>query len=98
MQDDYGDALHAATARAINERLDEGDARMTSIEGELRANTEATHAIKADTAELVELFRAFKGAVKVLNWLGKLAKPIAGIVGLGAALLGFWSALKGHIK
>lgn len=83
--------------------LRSGDERMTRIEdnaetlrAELADNTKATKAVADATSELVELFQSFKGAIKVLNWLGKLAKPMAYIVGLSTACLGFWAALKGH--
>ena len=36
-----------------------------------------------------------KGAFKVLNWVGKVAKPLAAIVMLGGACVGFWTAIKG---
>lgn len=87
----------------MRDSLRAGDERMTRIEDnaadlrdELAENTRATRAVAGNTAELVELFQSFKGAIKVLNWLGKLAKPMAYIVGLGTAMLGFWAALKGH--
>ena len=103
MQDDFGDAVTVPGALGIRARLDAGDQRMGRIEGdvaavreELAENTRATKEVASNTAELVELFQSFKGAIKVLNWFGKLAKPIAYIVGLGTALLGFWTALKGR--
>lgn len=102
MQDDFGDAVTVPGALGIRARLDAGDQRMGRIEGdvaavreELAENTRATKEVASNTAELVELFQSFKGAIKVLNWFGKLAKPMAYIVGLGTALLGFWTALKG---
>ncbi|KFJ08449.1 hypothetical protein DR66_5950 [Delftia acidovorans] len=93
MQDDYGNAITPNTARTINARLDEGDARMTRIEAELRANTEATEKVRANTAEMVEVFKAAQGAFRVLNWIGKAAKPITYIVMLGTAGIAFWKAL-----
>lgn len=103
IQDDFGNLVDPATAATIHARLDDGDVRFARVEAEQKAlrleletNTTATKAVKADTAELVELFQSFKGAIKVLNWLGKLAKPMAYIVGLGTACMGFWAALKGH--
>lgn len=103
IQDDFGNLVEPTTAATIHARLDDGDVRFSRVEAEqialrreLEVNTLATQAVKADTAELVELFQSFKGAIKVLNWLGKLAKPMAYIVGLGTACLGFWAALKGH--
>ena len=80
IQDDFGNLVDLTTAATIHARLDDGDQRLSRVEAEqialrreLEANTLATQAVKADTAELVELFQSFKGAIKVLNWLGKLA-------------------------
>lgn len=69
---------------------------MTRIEDGLAANTAATEAIRDSTAELVEVFRAMQGALKVLDWLGRLARPMSYIVALAAAGVGLWSAIKGH--
>lgn len=51
--------------------------------------------VKADTAELVELLHSVKGAFKVLDLIGRLAKPLGAIIMLGVALAGFMSAIKG---
>ena len=75
--------------------LSQGDTRMNNLADEitvvkleqaesrrlLKENTDATNAIKADTAELLEAFRSFKGAMKVLEWIGRAAKPIGYIAG-----------------
>ena len=63
----------------------------------LKENTDATNAIKADTAELLEAFRSFKGAMKVLEWIGKAAKPVGYVVGLGASITAFWTAMKSGV-
>lgn len=83
----------------VRESLSSGDVRMTRIEdnaeamrAELAANTKATKAIAENTSELVEFFAAMKGAFKVLNWLGKIAKPVAAIVGLCTALFAAYAA------
>ena len=93
--------IDQATAESITRQFAEGNDRMTRIEGdvaavrlELKANTEATQAVAASTAELVELFTAMKGALKVLNWIGSLARPMAYIVAFGSACVGLWAAIK----
>ena len=96
MQDDFGNEIHPLTVQDIRRQLRNGDARMGRIETELQANTAATEAIRVSTAELVEVFRAMQGAFKVLNWLGRLARPMSYIVALAAAGVGLWSAIKGH--
>ena len=91
--------------------LSQGDTRMNSLADEITAvkleqaefrrllkeNTDATNAIKADTAELLEAFHTFKGAMKVLEWIGKAAKPVGYVVGLGASVAAFWTAMKSGV-
>ena len=92
-----GTEQHAEIS-AIHARLDAGDARMARIEKSLAANTAATKRVETNTSDLVDLFISFKGAFKVLEGLGKIAKPVAAVVGLGAALLSLWAAFKGIFK
>jgi len=91
--------------------LSQGDTRMNNLADEITAvkleqaefrrllkeNTDDTKAIKADTAELLEAFRSFKGAMKVLEWIGKAAKPMGYVVGLGASIAAFWTAMKSGV-
>ncbi|WP_240933154.1 hypothetical protein [Diaphorobacter sp. HDW4B] len=102
MQDDFGNLVPSGKTASLNERLIAGDERMNRIEGsvaalseEMAENTKATREVADSTKDLVEFFQAMKGAFKVLNWLGKIAKPAGYIVALGTAVAGFWSALKG---
>ncbi|MEG0148807.1 MAG: hypothetical protein RR701_05440 [Comamonas sp.] len=93
--DDYGDELPAATRQQINERFDKGSERMATIERDLKEVTQELQERNQQMAELLEFFTAMKGAFKVLNWVGKVAKPLAAIVMLGGACVGFWTAIKG---
>ena len=95
----------------VAKELRTGDNRMNSLADEITAvkleqaefrnllkeNTDATNSIKADTAELLEAFRSFKGAMKVLEWIGKAAKPIGYIAGLCASVAAFWAAIKSGV-
>lgn len=105
MQDDFGNQILPAAVKTISARFDDGDARMGRIEGdvaavraELEANTRATQSVADSTAELVDFFHAMRGAMKVLNWIGKLARPLGAIIGLGAAVLAAVAASKGNIR
>ena len=103
--------MHEAFENDVARALDKGDRRMNSLADEiavvkleqaehrrlLKENTDDTKAIKADTAELLEEFRSFKGAMKVLEWIGKAAKPIGYVVGLGASIAAFWTAMKSGV-
>ena len=103
--------MHEAFENDVARALDKGDRRMNSLADEiavvkleqaehrrlLKENTDETKAIKADTAELLEAFRSFNGAMKVLEWIGKAAKPIGYIAGLCASVAAFWAAMKSGV-
>ena len=95
----------------VAKELRTGDKRMNSLADEITAvkreqaesrrllkeNTDATNAIKADTAELLGVFESFKAALKVLEWIGKAAKPLGYIVGACASVAAFWTAMKSGV-
>lgn len=93
--DDFGNELPALTRQQINQRFDTGSERMAAIERELGKTRQELGELKQQLAELLEFFTAMKGAFKVLNWLGKLARPTAAIVALGVALTAAWNAARG---
>lgn len=95
--DDYGNVLPAVTRQQISKRLEEGDERMATIERDLRAVTEQLHERNQQLADLLEFFTAMTGAFKVLNWLGKLARPMAAIIALGVAITAAWNTARGGI-
>ena len=93
--DDYGDLVDATTVQALSDRLNAGDERMTRIEGDLAKNTALTQQLAVNTAEIVAFFTAVKGAFKVLDWIGKLAKPIGAIAATVASIAGAWAVFRG---
>ena len=96
--DDYGNELPAVTRQQINERFDKGSERMAAIERDLKAVAQELQELKQQLAEMLEFFTAMKGAFKVLNWVAKIAKPLAAIVMLGGACVSFWAAIKGVLN
>ena len=106
-----GGGMNEAFEQDVARALDHGDKRMNTLTDEITAvkleqaeyrrllkeNTDGTNAIKADTAELLEVFHSFKGAMKVLEWIGKAAKPLGYIVGVCASITAFWTAMKSGV-
>ena len=96
----------------IHAELAQGDKRMFDITQEvtvikleqaefrvlLKENTDATQQIGRDLAEILDFFNSVKGAFKVLGWIGKLAKPVGAIGGLGASVLALWTAFKSGVS
>jgi len=83
-----------AELQSIRERLATGDETMASLRADLAENTSATIRTESNTAEIVEFFMAMKGAFKVLNWIGALAKPITALVALAAVTWGAFLTIK----
>lgn len=78
-------------------RLSDGDLTIKQIQGDLAENTIATRRIDASTQDIVEFFESMKGAFKVLNWIGKLARPVSAVVGLCLALWGVYLAWRSGV-
>ncbi len=89
MQDDYGNEI--PTISQMWERLTSFNDELSTVKEQLAENTEATKRIETNTGELIEILTSFKGAFKVLGWIGKLAVPVAAIIGL-------WTAIKTGIS
>ena len=95
----------ASELRAGDRRMDEIVKTVAQIQTEqasakvlLAANTETIEQIKTDTAEMLSVFESWKGAMKVMEMIGKLAKPLGYIVGFGASVAAFWAAVKSGIN
>lgn len=77
--------------------LKSGDGRMNKMEMLLSENTKSTSRTEKNTAEMLDVFQSWKGAMRALEMIGKLAKPLSYILGVGAALVAFWTALKSGV-
>lgn len=64
----------------MQDQLYDHERRLKTLEGERVALVEQSQRIESNTQELLETFNALKGAWKVLNAIGKLAKPL-GVIG-----------------
>lgn len=97
--DNNPEARAAEFRTSVFHQFRAGAERMTQLEHAVEVNTRTTNensaeikAMRADTAEMVEIFMAMKGGFKVLEWLGRLAKWAAAIaagVGLIVKLTGY---------
>jgi hypothetical protein len=61
--------------------------RLVAVEGKVDALTE-------NTKDVTAAFAAAQGAFKVLEMLGKLAKPLLWLGGLLAAVVTFWDSFR----
>lgn len=68
--------------------------RVSAVEDAVAENTKLTEGIDTDTKEILSVFRSWQGAMKALEMIGTLAKPLGYIVALFAAIAGMWAAFK----
>lgn len=80
---------------AVDERLDSGAQTMKGLRDDLAANTAATLQVQTDTSELVSLIKSFKGLFKLLDLLGRAAKPVGYIAGACGSIWVLVSSIKG---
>lgn len=72
----------------------EADVTHREIYDRLVAVETKVDALSESTKEVVTAFGAAKGAFLVLEWLGKLAKPIIWVAGLGAIFVALYEKFK----
>lgn len=103
--------MNEENLQQIHNELAEGDKRMNSLTDEVTAikleqaqfrvelaeNTNATKRIEANTAEMLDVFESWKGAMKVLTWIGKAAKPLGYVIGFCASIAALWTAMKSGV-
>jgi hypothetical protein len=70
---------------------------VAAVKEDLAANTLATaetresmKRVEANTAELMEWLKAFQGAMKLLNMVGSVAKPLGYVAAFVSAALSAW--------
>lgn len=64
--------------------------RMDAFEQKLEENTESTQRVEDSTRELVSILNSWKGAMTVFEFIGKIAKPLAAILGVFGAVYAWW--------
>ena len=102
-QEGFNDYV-AAELRVADKRMDELVGKVNAIEQDqaaakalLKENTEAINAIKANTADMLATFESWRGAMRVLEAIGKFAKPVSYIIGMLASVAAFYTALKSGV-
>ena len=95
----------AQELRAGDKRMDEIVKTVAAIQIEqasakvlLAENTETINEIKTNTADMLTVFNSWKGAMRVMEMIGKLAKPLGYIVGFGASVAAFWASMKSGVS
>ncbi len=72
--------------------------RFLALESQVQENTNITQTVAENTQGVVDAFNAATGAFKVLEFIGKMAKPLIWVLGLGATVAVNAAALKASIS
>ena len=78
------------TEKSMSDRVAELESQVNNLARSHEAMEKFTEKVEG----LLEAFQALQGAWKVLELVGKLAKPLAFLGALGAAASLYWSKLK----
>ena len=70
---------------AVERRQDALESRLRELDEKIDENTETTNSIKADTAQIVALFKASQLGASIIKWLA----------GVGSAAIIGYAAYKG---
>ena len=94
----------AQELRAVDKRTDEIVKTVAAIQIEQARvkvlwaeNAASIQEIKTDTTEMLTVFKSWQGAMKVMDMIGSLAKPLGYIAALIAAVVGIWTAMKSGV-
>ena len=90
---DFNDFV-AAELREGDRRMDTLTAEVAALKAKMDEHGPQITAIKTDTAEMLAVFQSWRGAMRVIDMIGKLAKPLGYIVGLLASVAALWAAAK----
>ncbi|AVG38373.1 hypothetical protein [Achromobacter insolitus] len=94
--DDVADKyLTEAFIKSLHARVTQMEQNMQTYADATTKNTECIEQIRRNTQDIVDTFQALAGGFKVLQGLGRLAKPLAYIVGLVTAVITAYSAWRG---
>lgn len=99
--EDFADYV-ARELRAGDVRMDEISKTVSDIRVEqaamraaLQEHARMVEAVKRDTHDMLTLFESWRGAMRVLAIIGKVAKPIGYIAAAVTGLLGLLAVVKG---
>lgn len=78
----------------MKSQLADVSSRVAGLEDHQKAHMIQTAQTQTNTEELLEAFIAAKGAWKVLNFIGKVAKPLIYAATIIAPIVVWWNQLK----
>lgn len=82
-------AMNEEFKKAVLYQLSAGEKRMNGLDSRIAENTRLTQELKADTGELLDIFKSIKGGIRVIGWIGAAAKWVGGLLGAALAIWAF---------
>ena len=73
----------------VTRELEQGAAKMNELSDQIKLLQEDVDELRKDVQQLIDIFRASRGFIKVMGWIGKAVKWLAGI---GIAIGAIWAA------
>ena len=88
------DSVDSPNIQTILEDVEQLKSSVKKLEAGLAKNTALTEQVASNTTDVVEAFRAASGAFKVLEYIGKAARPMFWLISVVAGATAFWTTVK----
>lgn len=99
-EEDWHDYV-AKELREGDKRMDQFSADLAALKNEvtdtrtlLAENSASTSRIEGHTADMLAVFESWRGAMRALEMIGRLAKPLGYVATLLAGIAAAWAAVK----
>lgn len=83
--------------QSLDERLARLEAQHVELKTQLDENTQDTKAVREDTSKLVEILESWRGAIRVLEGVGRIFRPLSFVAVFLSAIAAFWAGIKNGI-
>lgn len=88
------DSVDSPNIQTILEDVEQLKSSVKKLEAGLAKNTALTEQVASNTSDVVDAFRAASGAFKVLEYIGKAARPMFWLISVVAGGTALWTSIK----
>jgi hypothetical protein len=68
--------------------------RLTELETKIDANSAATERVEQSTRGIVETMASWNGAMKTIEGIGKVLRPLTWIIAFCTAIVSLWATIR----
>lgn len=81
----------------LHDRIRNLEEQQASLQASVREAAASVHGLNGSIKEMLDVFASWKGAMKTLEMLGRVARPMAWIIGLGTSAVALYTAIRAGV-